>query len=122
MTKDEIELIVKRHRYVDKAIKENLNKTEFYIGNRKQIIEITNELIVVYEIIEEIRESTTTKWIRKMIDGVLNGDSDIWLITHLPCERSMFYNVKGKFIDNIYHCCIAKGLISYEYLLKEGIA
>ncbi len=38
-----------------------------------------------------------------MIDGILNGDSDIWLITHLPCERSMFYNVKGKFIDNIYH-------------------
>ncbi len=122
MTKEKIEVIVKRYKYIQKAINNGVNKIVFYIGNRKQEIFITKEVITIYKIIEDVRESVEIAWIKRMIDGILNGDSDIWLISSLPCERSMYYTMKRKFIDNVYHCCIAKGMVPYEELLKESIA
>ncbi len=122
MTKEKIEKIIKRYKYMRKAIKEGKDEVAFYVGNRKECIIITGEILAIYEIIEEVRKGIDISWLKRMIDGILNGDSDIWLISNLPCERSMYYNTKRKFIDNIYHCCIAKGMLSYEELLKEGIA
>ncbi len=122
MTKEKIESIVKRYKYIQKAINSGANEIIFYIGNRKQEILITEQVVSIYEIIEEVRKSIATTWIKRMIDGILSGDSDVWLISDLPCERSMYYNTKRKFIDNVYHCCIAKGMVPYEELLKEAIA
>ncbi len=122
MTKEKIEWIIKRYKYIDKAIQNNLSSWTVYIGNRKHSIFITDEIKKAYRIIEDIREAVSDGWVKKMIEGLLRGKSDVALIMTLPCERSMFYDRKRKFIEMVYRCCIARQMVRYEQLLREGIA
>ncbi len=122
MTKAEIEFIIKRYKYFKKAIKAKRKEASFYIGKRKYKIFITQETKMIYEIIEDIKRSQKDDWIGKMVKGILAGKSDTFLIGTLPCERTMYYKWKQKFIQTVYRCCIAKQMVGYEELLKEGIA
>ncbi len=122
MTKDEIEFIIKRYQYFKKALKEGKEEDSFYIGNRRQTILITKEVKTVCEIIEDLRRSIKEDWQQKMVNGILAGKSDTYLIQILPCERNMYYKWKEKFIQSVYRCCAAKQMVGYEELIKEGIA
>ncbi len=122
MTKDNVEKVVKRYRYVHKAIEQNLETITFYIGKRKQKLHITNEVKIIYEIINDVYSHIGIKWLSKMIKGILKGKSDTYLITQFPYERSTYYKIKQKFIEKIYRCCIAKQMVAYEELIKEEMA
>ncbi len=121
MTKDKIEEIVRRYVYISRAIKANKTELIFYVGHRKQNITITPQIVCVCEIIKDILDTPIEPWVRTMICGILKGRSDVSLILELPCERSMYYDKKRRLIEQIYCCCIAKQLISYEDILKEGM-
>ncbi len=122
MTRTEIEFIIKRYKYFKKALKENKVEDSFYIGKRKQNIIITEEVKMVYAIVEDVRKNIKDDWLYKMINGILAGKSDTYLIEMLPCERNMYYKWKEKFIQTVYRFCVAKQMVDYEELLKEGIA
>ncbi len=122
MTKKEVEHIIKRYAYIKKAMKAEKEIYYFYIGHRKQELVITEQVRMVYEIIEDVRKNSQVGWLGEMVNGILEGKSDTSLIHKLPCERNMYYKWKEKFIQTIYRCCAAKQLIGYEELLKEGIA
>ncbi len=122
MTKKEVERIIKRYKYIKRAIKENEGIYYFYIGHRKQKLVITDEVKMVYEIIEDIRKNVKDEWLKRMVNGILRGNTDIFMIQVLPCEKTFYYKWKEKFIQTIYRCCAAKQIIGYKELLKEGIA
>ena len=56
MTRADVEEIVKRYPFVIEAAKAGEKTAAFYIGNRKQIFEITEGVKAVYAILEEIEE------------------------------------------------------------------
>lgn len=76
MTKEKIENIIKRYKYVVKALKEGKAETSFYIGNRKRTIEITEGVLQVLEIIDDVRQTIKDVWMQQMINGILQGVSD----------------------------------------------
>ncbi len=119
MTRDKIEWILKRYVYISQAIKKNLSEVVFYVGNRREKVIINDEILLVYEIIKDVRINIAEDWVRKMLDGILKGKSDVSLLFELPCERSMYYDRKRKLVELIYRCCIAKKMITYEQLLQE---
>ncbi len=122
MTKAEIEWIIRRYKYIQKAIRQRTDTYDVYIGKRKCRIVITEEVKKVCRIIEDVRKTLAEDWIKKMVNGILRGKSDTSLIIELPCEKGMYYDRKRKFIEQVYRCCIARDMVQYEELLREGIA
>ena len=80
MTRADVEEIVKRYPFVIEAVKEGKKTAVFYIGNRKQVFEITEGVKTVYAILEEIEENETDKDVLCMIDGIKKGRSDVAII------------------------------------------
>ena len=122
MTKNEVENLIKRYCYVSEAIEKGLSTAKFYIGNRKKVVNITEEVIKVCELIVLIYESETDEDIKNMIKYILEGRSDVNIIGVLPFEKYSYYSRKDAFFQKVYDCCISKNLVSFEEILKERIA
>ncbi len=121
MTKSDIEWVIKRYRYIKNLIKNNQKETFYYVGNRKQRISLTEEIRSLYETTEEVYLHIKEDWLKKLIGGILAGESDVLLLQLYPCGRSLYYTIKKEFVEAIYRCCIAKRMIGYEELLEMGI-
>lgn len=119
MTREDVEMIIKRYGYIVPQIKEKSCVAVYYIGNRKFSTPITEPVITVCQIIDEINSHIADAWIKRMIEGILSVKSDVSLMMNLPCSKNTYYKFKGKFISTVYDCCIAKGLISYEEILEH---
>lgn len=122
MTRREVETIIKRYFRIEKAIKNGVKTAIFYIGHRRQLIEIDEKVKCVMSIIEDIYRIEQREWFRKIIKGITHGYTDIRLIQEAPIEKNGYYKRKQKFFDKVYQCCIAKQLVSYEDIINEAIA
>ena len=98
MTKADVEEIVKRYPFVIEAVKEGKKTAVFYIGNRKQVFEIT-EGVKTVAILEEIEENETDKDVLCMIDGIKKGRSDVAIIDDVNWQRNAYYERKDWLID-----------------------
>ena len=54
MTKDEIEHILKRMPQVERAIRKHETVACFYVGNRREVIEITENVYLIRAILADI--------------------------------------------------------------------
>lgn len=99
MTRADVEEIVKRYPFVIEAVKEGKKTAVFYIGNRKQVFEITEGVKTVYAILEEIEENETDKDVLCMIDGIKKGRSDVAIIDDVNWQRNAYYERKDRLID-----------------------
>lgn len=122
MTKDEVSYVIKRYSFLYKPIKNGNAAAVFYVGNRKQTIEITSEVKTICEIIEIVYETEKDLTVKQMIKGLISGRSDIWIMHGLPFSKNAYYSRKGMFFEKIYNCCKARGLVSFEEILVEEIA
>ena len=98
MTRADVEEIVKRYPFVIEAVKEGKKTAVFYIGNRKQVFEIT-EGVKTVAILEEIEENETDKDVLCMIDGIKKGRSDVAIIDDVNWQRNAYYERKDWLID-----------------------
>lgn len=121
MTKDEIETIIKRYCYIAPQIQNHSDLAVYYIGNRKFSTAITDPVITVCGIINEIYLLIQDGWIKSMIKGILSDKKDVALIMDLPWSKNAYYKRKENFLGMVYNCCIAKGLVSYEDILAQAI-
>ena len=119
--KNKIKWILKRVTYIDEMIKEGAKKRKYYINKRYEIIEIGEIELKVIEIINDVVRSEKEIWIKKIFREKKKGEKDIKLIIESPVSGKKYYEIKRKIVDKIYHCCIAKGLVTYEETLKERI-
>lgn len=122
MTKGEIEHIIRRFPFIKKAINKDLPRAVFYVGNRKQIINITPEVRGVYNIIDIICKNEQNDCIKNMISLILNGKTDINILQNVPYSKNTYYQKKEAFIQKVYNCCIAWNLVSFDEILMEEIA
>ncbi len=122
MTKEEVSYVVKRYSFLYKPIKNGLKAAIFYIGNRKQSIEITDDVKIICEIVEILYEKEKDDVVKQMIKGLISGESDIWIMRNMPYSRNTYYTRKGLFFEKVYNCCISRGLVSFEEILVEEIA
>ena len=105
MTKRGVQKIVKRYPYVARAVAEGKDSAIFYVGKRRQKIEITQETKEVCKIIEEIKK----------------GRCDVAIIHDVHWEKNAYYDKKRKFIEKVYKCCIKLQLVDYEEIINEEI-
>lgn len=117
-----IENVIKRYTYITHAIKLNLSRAVFYVGNRKQVIEINDAVKTVCDIIVSVYKKQKSEIIRQMISEILVGISDVRIIHDMPFEKNAYYAKKQAFFQKVYNCCIARHLVSYEDVLNEEIA
>ena len=122
MTKADVEEIVKRYPFVIEAVKEGENTAVFYIGNRKQVYEITEGVKAVYAILEEIEENETDKDVLCMIDGIKKGRSDVAIMQDVHWQKNAYYERKDRLTDKIFECCIYRRLVEYEEIMGRYIA
>ena len=122
MTKADVEEIVKRSPFVIEAAKAGEKTAVFYIGNRKQVYEITEGVKAVYAILEEIEENETDKDVLCMIDGIKKGRSDVAIMQNVYWQKNAYYERKDRLIDEIFECCIYRRLVEYEEIMGRNIA
>ena len=122
MTKADVEEIVKRYPFVTEAVKAGRRTAEFYIGNRKQVYEITAGVKGVYAIPEEIEAHERDKDVLCMIAGIKRGRSDVAIMQDVHWRKNAYYDRKSKLIDKIYECCICRGYVDYEEIMSREIA
>lgn len=121
MTKDEIEHILKRMPQVERAIRKHEDVACFYVGKRREVIEITENVYLIRTIITDIilKEGY---YIGLIVDyHIKQGKSDQYIITQLPLSKNSYYRLKQRIHERIYNCCIEKGIVSYEEIFVDVI-
>lgn len=121
MTKEEVQVIMKRYPYVERAVAEGEDSVVFYVGKRRQYIEINHETKEVCRIVEDIYVREKDRDVLCMIDGIKKGRCDIAIIQDVNWEKNAYYDKKKKFIEKIYKCCIGLQLVDYDEILNEAI-
>ena len=101
MTKEEMEIIIKRYYYISRAMKENAERAVFYIGKRKHVIPVTDEIKIIFDIVDKIYKAEQEAPIRLMIHY----------------SKNSYYEHKDAFIEKVYQCCIYHKLVSLEEIL-----
>ncbi len=122
MTRKEVVNFIKRFPFIIKAVKKNLPSAVFVIGNRKKVIEITPEVRELCKIVEMICEEERDANIKLMIQLILNGESNIYIMQRVHYCKNAFYERKSAFIDKVFNCCILRGLVSLDEILGRDIA
>lgn len=122
MTRKEAENFIKRFPFIIMAVKKNRPVAEFFIGNRKNVIEITPEIREFCKIVEMICEEEREANIKLMIQLILNGESNIYIMQRVHYCKNAYYERKSAFIDKVFNCCIFRGLVSLEEILGRDIA
>lgn len=121
MTREEIIRIVKRFPYIDKAIASNCSKVKFYIGNRKNEIVITESVKQIKEFVMLIYETEDDMWLKLMIKGIITEKHDVQIMREIHYTKSVYYPRKEAFLQKVYECCISKGIVTFEEVLKVKI-
>lgn len=121
MTGAEIEYILRRMPQIEKAVIKKESLACFYVGKRREVIEINENIYLLRDIIEDIK-SKEDKYIQYIIDyGIMKGKSDEYLIIRLPMSKNCYYRLKHKIHERIFNCCIEKGIVSYDEIFLERI-
>lgn len=118
MTKDKIKKTIKRLPYILKMLRSGTNEIYVYISNEKEKIVIDDEVITIINIMDEIIENEETKWCKNIFIEIRKGYKDISIMSDSPTGRTKYYEAKKEFIDRIYQCCIYKGMVKYDDILK----
>ena len=121
MTKEKVKYVIKRLPYILKMINQGIIEKNFYISGNKEKIIIDEEVISIIEIVDEVIDHEKLFWLKKVFVDIKNGKSDVSIILNSPMERTKYYEIKREFINKIYICCVYKGLVPYEDILKSKI-
>lgn len=119
MTKEKIKKTLKRLPVILQELKSLRQKTK--IRRRRKGFIIDKEVIIIIETIDEIIENEKVQWVKNLLIKLKLGWSDIRILSDMPISRAEYYLLKNRLIEKIYSCCVYKGLIEYEDILKERI-
>lgn len=121
MTKEKVKYIVKRLSYFSKMQAEGVKEADYRISKRKEHLVLDEEVLAVIGVMEEIIESEKTKWLQDLLKEVRYGRKDVTIQIDSPVARTKYYQTKERFVNKVYECCIYKGYVSYEDILKNDI-
>lgn len=99
-------------------LRNGTNEIYVYIRKEKEKIVIDDEVITIINIMDEIIENEETKWCKNIFIEIRKGYKDISIMSDSPTGRTKYYEAKKEFIDRIYQCCIYKGMVKYDDILK----
>ena len=73
-------------------------------------------------IVQQIYENEGNDLIKSFMDkNIIQGQTNTRVFADKPLDKSTYYDYKSKFVDIIFHCCISKGLVTWEEILEEKI-
>ena len=121
LTKEKVKYIIKRLAYFSRMMEEEKTEEDCRIGKRKEHLVLDEEVRAVIKIIDDIIDSEETIWLKEMFKEVRFGRKDISIQYDSPVERTKYYLTKERFINKVYECCIFKGFVTYEDILKNNI-
>ena len=121
LTKEKVKYIVKRLSYFSKMQAKGVKEADYRISKRKEHLVLDEEVLAVIGVMEEIIESEETKWLQDLLKEVRYGRKDVTIQIDSPVARTKYYQTKERFVNKVYECCIYKGYVSYEDILKNDI-
>ena len=108
--------------YIYQLIQEGRSEGSFYINHYTEKITVDEETKTVIEIFEDIQQRAESDfYIWTILQQMKKGGKDVRIIMGCPMSRAKYYVVKEHLINRIYECCVCRGLVSYEEILKEDI-
>lgn len=121
MTKEQLIYILQRYHFIAKELNGNKNPIVFYVGNRKEVIDIDEQVKTVFSVIDDIMSNESPLIVKIMTYWLKYGYTDEAIIIRMPLSRSSYYRLKRTIENKIYQCCILRGLVTYEELLNDKI-
>lgn len=117
--KAELVYVLQRYCFIAKGIANRQQKISFYVGNRKEEIVIDDKIKTIFAIIDDVIATESPLTVTILTLWLKQKYTDERIIMELPLSRSVYYRIKGTIVNKIYQCCILRGLVTYEELLKE---
>lgn len=121
MTKEKIKYIIKRMRYYIKMMSEGKTADDYWISKKKEHLVIDDEVLEVFDVIEEIIESEEEPWLQALLKDIRRGRKGLAIEVESPVQHTKFNLTKERFISKVYECCIYKHFVTYEDILKSKI-
>lgn len=121
MTKEKLEWIIKRLSYIVEMQRKGETVRSVYISKQKEKIVIDEEVHMVMKIMDEIIQQEEITCLKKIWMSIKTGEMDICIIQDNPIERTKYYMLKKAFVNKIYQCCICKGMVTYDDVLRAKI-
>lgn len=121
MTKAELIYMLQRYHFIANGIRSNKKQIIVYIGNRKEVIDIDEQVKTVFSVIDDIMSNESPLIVKIMTYWLKYGHTDEAIIIRTPVSRSSYYRLKRTIENKIYQCCILRGLVTYEELLSDKI-
>lgn len=72
---------------------------------------MTEEVKTICRTVEKVYGAEKNCWVKFIIKGMMNGETDKWMIGQMPVSRSKFYEFKEEYMEKVYDCCISLGLV-----------
>ena len=121
MTYTEIEYVLKRMPYIEKAIKNKQSSICFYVGHRREEIVLNEQICTISLILKDIceKENDLVKYI--INQAIKGGKSDCWLIIRLPMSKNYYYRIKQELYQRIFLCCVEKKIMNYGEIMSKRI-
>lgn len=74
----------------------------------------------VMESLDDIISRENSDWVKDLLKNFQKGKKDVTILAKgCPTGRGKYYNTKKELIHKLYDCCVCKGLITYEEILRE---
>lgn len=82
---------------------------------------LDDEVKIILEVVDDVCNSVQPTWMRAIMQKITEGKKDVYIMMHSPVGREKYYQSKERLINMIYNCCISRGLVSYQEILREDI-
>ena len=122
MTKERVRFYLKNYPLLKAA--KNADRDGVVIERYRSSIKVyfddeTNQML---EIVEDFMKSETNGIVMNVFENnYIKQKSDVSSSMRVPASVSSFYRIKSDVVDKCYHMAIARGLVSYEEILREKI-
>lgn len=114
----EIDYILDRFYFILNR-KDDETAATFYIGNRKERINVDDDVRTLKEIIEDVILSESGEDKKMLVMWIMQGQNDVYILSHMLMSRSAYYRAKMVKRYKIYCLCACKGLLKYTDILEE---
>lgn len=119
MTKEEIKYLLKRYKRLKTAIQEKRTSVFYTLSGKHERIAIDETVKAFVSIVDQALEMCAPFDRKLMQQLVLEERNDIYIFTHNSLAKSSYYQIKNRFLDNIYVLCVYSRLVSLDEIKGE---
>lgn len=121
MNKTEMRFLLRRYRFIVKLMAQNKISAVIVYGGKRERLAIDDNTKKFIDIVHQALDMIDNDFSRKIMKQTLmSGDTDYYVFLTNGLTKSIYYNIKREFTENIFRLCILNGMVTLEDLQRSS--